>query len=192
MSSIFINLKKYLLFTLTMSVSLFVNIVHAENIPSCAAGATENTAIIATTAHLTDNNDGTITDPEAGLIWKKCSEGQSWSSAGNNCTGTEATYNWQQALLRAQAVNAGTGENFSQSDWRVPNIKELASIVELRCSSPAINNTVFPATAAAFYWSSSPYAPLSAFAWGLGFNFGNDGVVNRSNVNRVRLVRSGQ
>ena len=118
--------------------------VQAANILSCD---NENTSITATTTHLTDNTDGTITDPETGLIWKKCSEGQTWSSAGNSCSGVADTgsYNWAQALIRAQEVNAGTeGQSFSQTDWRLPNIKELASIVELRCFSPAINNTVFP------------------------------------------------
>jgi len=170
-------------------ISFYTINIQAANVLTCT---NENTAITATTTHLTDNTDGTISDPESGLIWKKCSEGQSWSSAGNNCTGIADDYNWQAALQRAQAVNTGTGENFSQSDWRVPNIKELASIVELRCNNPAINNTVFPATLSSVFWSSSPYAPSSNSAWGVSFNIGIDDVNVKSNGNRVRLVRSGQ
>ena len=185
----FIDHKKIVLCMLVSACVYTLN-VHAENILSCD---NEVTTITATTTHLTDNNDGTITDPETGLVWKKCSEGQSWSAAGNNCTGTADTYRWQAALLRAQDVNTGVeGENFSQTDWRLPNIKELASIAELRCNDPAMNNTVFPGTPSDFFWSSSPYAPVSGVAWGVGFNGGSGHAVNKGDGNHVRLVRSGQ
>jgi hypothetical protein len=184
----FIDSKK-LLIAVFVSTGFYAIGVHADNILSCDA---ENTAITATTTHLTDNNDGTITDPETGLIWKKCSEGQSWSTAGNNCSGTENTYTWAAALQRAQSVNTGSGENFSQTDWRLPNVKELASIAELRCEAPAINNTVFPNTPSAFFWSSSAYAPSSNLAWDVNFSSGGDGASNKSGSGFVRLVRSGQ
>ena len=163
--------------------------VHADSVLSCD---TENSAITATTTHLTDNNDGTITDPESGLIWKKCSEGQSWSATSNNCTGTADIYTWQAALQRAQAVNVGSGENFLQIDWRVPNINELDSIAELRCENPAINKTVFPNTPADYFWSSSPYAPISVHAWSVYFVDGVDLANGKPNGAFVRLVRIGQ
>ncbi len=110
-----------------------------------------------------------------------------------NCTGMEGVYTWQAALLRAQAVNIGAeGENFSQTDWRLPNIKELASIAELRCSNPAINNTIFPNTSSSFFWSSSAFVPVSNSAWDVGFGHGDDDAVGKGNGDFVRLVRSGQ
>ncbi len=169
---------------------------NAENIVSCnltAIGTVENANITATTAHLTDNFDGTVSDSESGLIWKKCSEGQGWSPSANTCKEIAVTHTWQAALQLVQAINAGaTGENFSQEDWRLPNIKELKTIVERRCAIPAINNTVFPNTSSASFWSSSPYAPGSGSAWSVNFFNGSDGASRKSNGKYVRLVRSGQ
>ena len=45
----------------------------------------ENTAAPATTAHLVDNGDGTVSDPKTGLVWKKCPEGQTWNSGAKKC-----------------------------------------------------------------------------------------------------------
>ena len=45
-----------------------------------------NVSILATTSHLQDNNDGTISDSYSGLQWKKCSEGQKWNVTNNSCT----------------------------------------------------------------------------------------------------------
>jgi len=187
----FINPKKLLLGAL-VSTSLYTIHVQADNILSCD---NEVTTITATTTHLTDNNNGTVTDPETGLIWKKCNEGQTFiPTLGGICAGGIGTlFTWQAALQRAQDVNAGAeGESFSQTDWRLPNIKELASIVELRCENPAINNTVFHNTPASSFWSSSPFAPGSSSAWGISFGNGSDNVSSKDLNGFVRLVRSGQ
>ncbi len=187
----FINHKQLLIAVITCS-SFYTISLQAANVLFC----TNTTfSVTATTTHFTDNMDGTISDPETDLIWKKCSEGQTWVAVGNDCTGGIGSYNWQAALQRAQAVNTGAGENFSQSDWRVPNIKELASIVELACKVPTINETIFPdtpGTLSAFFWSSSSYATGSDDAWGVGFNKGGDNFLGKNFPFHVRLVRSGQ
>ena len=41
------------------------------------------------------------------------------------------------------------------TDWRLPNMKELLSIVAFDQSSPALNTTVFPGSTSSF-WSSTP------------------------------------
>jgi len=154
---------------------------------SLCAGS-ENTAITATTpsADFTDNGDGTVTHHTTGLIWQRCSLGQSWD--GVNCTGEATNFTWKQALA-AGAQNTLAGF----SDWRLPNKNELTSIVEYRCSDPAINNQAFPNTPSNGYWSSSPYASYSDNAWSV--DFGNGTVGNYGNENdyrHVRLVRAGQ
>ena len=152
-----------------------------------------NEAVPATTAHLVDNANGTVSDFKTGLIWKKCSEGQTYNSGDNSCSGSATGFNWQQALQRAQDVNEGiAGENQTESDWRVPNIKELASIVEQECWNPSINVSVFPSTPSSWYWSSSPLAGYSLSALDVYFSYGTDHWDNKNFSNYVRLVRSGQ
>ena len=141
-----------------------------------------NNAITPTTNHLVDNNNGTVSDPKTGLVWKKCSVGQSYNSSSNSCDGTATTFTWQAALQQAD------------SDWRVPNIKELSSIVELSCFRPAINEVVFPATPLLFssYWSSSPFLGSRSYAWLVVFRYGGDYKYLKNDGFYVRLVRSGQ
>ena len=111
----------------------------------------DSIAATAPASRFTDNGDGTVTDKATGLQWKRCSEGQEWNGA--TCTGSAARHTWQQALQRADtATYAG------KSDWRLPNIKELASIVEQACDWPSIDLGAFPATQTRDYWSSSPNA----------------------------------
>lgn len=153
------------------------------------------------TEHLVEdsNNKGIVIDSNTGLEWKKCSEGQSFDAGGNTCTGSTVQFSWQAALQRAQEVNVATDvtgglENLGKDDWRVPTKKELDSIIELSCTDPAINETVFPATSSGSYWSSSQYARNSLQAWAVNFNSGNDtnsGKANSTNHD-VRLVRNGR
>ena len=146
------------------------------------------------TGQFTDHGDGTVTDIKTGLMWKKCSEGQS----GEDCsTGSSLTYTWKAALGKAQTINT-TGGFATYTDWRVPNIKELRSITEQQCVSPMINLTVFPATSSGYYWSSSPSIGRSGGdAWYVSFG-GDNGISSyfepTNNYVRfyVRLVRSGQ
>ena len=85
-----------------------------------------------------------------------------------------------------------------QSDWRLPNIKELASIVERACDSPAINEFVFPSSPGSFpeaiYWTSSPYALSTTAAgasWIVEFQTGADDFHRVTSSAKIRLVRAG-
>jgi hypothetical protein len=83
--------------------------------------------------------------------------------------------------------------NFAgKSDWRLPNIAELNTIVERESVNPAINTTLFPNTANNYFWSSSPFANLSSFSWFVHFSYGNGGYIPKDNSFAVRLVRAGQ
>jgi hypothetical protein len=142
------------------------------------------------TDRFTDNGDGTVTDEITGLMWKVCSEGQSYDGVGGSCDGSAASYTWQEALQQAGAVN--TGGYAGHNDWRLPNQKELSSIVERQCVDPAINLEVFSATPSVWFWSASPYAGCSDRAWYVNFYGGGDFFSNLSSNGAVRLVRGGQ
>lgn len=90
----------------------------------------ENPAIPAftPTSDFTLNADGTATHHKTGLIWdREISMVQQWPVVLN---GLDAQNN---PIMRK-----------GHSDWRIPTISELLSIVELRCWDPAFNTTVFP------------------------------------------------
>ena len=99
-----------------------------------------------------DNNDGTVTDARTGLLWTQCSLGQTWTESG--CEGAAADLTWKEALQASQQFNDNGGVA-GHTDWRLPNIKELDSIVEHQCDSPAINLTFFPDTPSTTYLSST-------------------------------------
>ncbi|TXT40238.1 MAG: branched-chain amino acid ABC transporter2C amino acid-binding protein [Comamonadaceae bacterium] len=140
-------------------------------------------------ASYTDNGDGTVTDTGIGLIWMRCSMGQTWT--GSTCSGNANTYTWDQAVAITGTVNFS-----SQTDWRLPNILELQSIVDRSRSNPAISPTAFPGTPNSSVWSSTPSAASAANAWYVNFsNSTIDGsayINPKTNTFAVRMVRSSQ
>lgn len=135
------------------------------------------------------NGDGTASDFSTGLMWKQCGEGQT----GDGCSGVLAYYTWQGALQQVAYVNSHGGFA-GYTDWRLPDIKELQSIVDEACYGPAINLTVFPNTYATSYLSSSPYRG-SGFAngvWSVSFYDGDESKSPRDYTLPVRLVRGGE
>jgi len=147
--------------------------------------------LVAPDSRYSDNNDGTITDNFTGLMWKQCTEGLS----GSGCsTGIATSLTWQGALQIPATLNT-TGGFAGYSDWRLPNIKELASLVEESCYRPAININIFPDAISLGYWSSSANADSSSVAWVINFRDGADsaGSYNlRHYYGYARLVRAGQ
>ena len=138
----------------------------------------------------TDHGNGTVTDTRTGLMWKKCAEGQTWN--GSTCTGSATVINWINALTLAKNSNFA-----GQTDWRLPNLKELRSLVEECRIGPTINDTIFPNTPTSEpyggFLSSSPDVLDSNNAWYVYFNYGYASAVIRNDSRySVRLVRDGQ
>jgi hypothetical protein len=130
------------------------------------------------------NNNTEVKDKETGLIWQRCSLGQTWS--GTSCTGRTTEYGREAALQAAKKIGSG---------WRMPNVKELRSLVEFACYSPAINEVFFPNTQHGesrlwLYWSSSLNAYNDGDKWVVDFSDGGEGRVDYINYGLVRLVRS--
>ena len=146
------------------------------------------------------HGDGTATDTRTGLRWQRCPVGFELDDSGtpdliadDHCIASGTTsFNWQGALQAAVDLNAAGGlAGFD--DWRVPNVKELASIVEYRCFDPAINDAIFPDTQPGFFWSSTPAWRIDS-ALGIEFEAG-EGTFSYKDLtgfeHPVRLVRGG-
>jgi len=133
------------------------------------------------------HGDGsTVTDTRTGLMWKRCSEGQTWD--GSTCAGSASTYTWADALDHALTLTDG-----GHDDWRLPNRNELESLVEDCTYGPSINSDIFPGTPSSSFWSASPIAMDSVSAWAVYFGNGYSGSGSRSNFYlRIRAVRGGQ
>jgi hypothetical protein len=143
--------------------------------------------IHAQSRYIYSSGSSEVTDSQTALVWRRCSEGMAW--IGGTCTGVATTYSHEGALVHAK----------TQTGWRLPNVKELLSIVDMSRMEPAIDPSAFPATSSGWYWSSSPMVGDSSFAWVVNFNYGEafggsrSGRINRGGLTdyyvALRLVR---
>ena len=170
----------------TPIILLLICMTMATSRADAAQTCNSNMVATAPASRFVVNADQTVNDKLTGLTWKQCAQGLS----GAGCaTGTATTHDWASALSLADA------ENFAgKMDWRLPNVKEFASIVEQACSRPAINATVFPNTGSSgsFFWSASPAANFTTSTWSLIIDLGEIINVTRAVSQRVWLVRGGQ
>ncbi len=172
-------MKQLLMGTALMMASLVTSSVNA----ACNV----NISLTKPDSALTNHGDGTISDKQTGLMWMKCSQGL---TDANCTTGAATAFIWSAALIEAQTANAGLGTN-GYTDWRLPSVAELGSIMESACANPAINADFFPATVAGYYWTSSPYVVSSDSAWRVSFSEGAESVDVKNSSYYVRLVRKG-
>lgn len=145
----------------------------------CLSSGLETTPSDRFTAVTTSSLLDTATD----LVWRRCSEGQAWN--GSTCEGEATKYTWQQALQLAHEA--------SDNDllgWRLPNVKELASITERNCVRPAVNSGLFPETPADDFWTSTPSADDPDRAWVVAFFNASHSIKEKDRFIYVRLVRT--
>ena len=125
-------------------------------------------------------------------MWMRCSAGQTWTDA--HCVGDASRVDFQSAQAIAADLNR-SGRLFF-NDWRVPQLRELASITERECVNPRVNITIFPDTPSDSYWTATTRPTQGSEPVGYVLGFGSQGVqyVNRNAANEdsihVRLVRS--
>jgi len=144
--------------------------------------------------------DGGVELPDNALHADK---GGEWTLTRDNVTGlvweikTEAnksdTYTWQDAQeIFVAGLNTSNFGGFS--DWRLPTVQELATLVNAGIPSPGpvINTGWFPQTGSAGYWSCTPQASDTSGAWRVGFVHGDVDYYVGSSKGCVRAVRAGQ
>lgn len=151
--------------------------------------------------YFTNKEGNLIWDKATNLVWQRCSVGQTWD--GKTCAGEAKKFTFDEAQKQA-----GNG-------WRVPTIRQLASLI--RCSDgkfkdavdvgdggtaiprvcpdgskkPTIDPVAFPQTPSSLFWSTSSVGNSNS-ARDAYFEDGYIGSAERDNHSRVRLLRASQ
>lgn len=150
----------------------------------------------------TNNGNGTVTDNLTGLIWLR----------NANCA--NGTRDWNTALSDVSSLNGSGNMNGNncgdtsnggshQTDWRLPNVKELQSLVDYAYSSPALSNATGTGQWVAgdpftnvqtngYYYSGSSYSSGLGNAWGVHMGLGSVYENNKTGSVFVWPVRGGQ
>lgn len=135
------------------------------------------------TPRFTDNFNGTVTDNLTGLIWLQDA----------NCFGTQE---WEDALSDANGLmdpDCGLMDGSVATDWRLPNIKELLSLVDYGEAVPALPlGHPFTRVQSSFYWTSSSEVSDPSFAWEVDVSNGNVDTLFKVFGDHVWPVRGGQ
>jgi hypothetical protein len=197
---------------------------------ACAGTGQDGQHTAGATLAYVDNGDGTITDSNSGLMWEKKSDdgslhdkdtfypwvstctgdGTTWCTRDNDCTVPGGACSGTTIFEWVDQVNAASFA--MHDDWRVPNVRELASLVNYEHSYPAppvsveFNNgcgvdssgnpgctvTTCSCTVPTGYWSSSTVGGIPQNAYVVSFIYGAVGYGGKTNsVDSVRAVRGG-
>jgi len=121
-----------------------------------------------------------VNDLNTGLMWEQ-------KTVANKAT----TYTWENAQIYCEDQIGTTGTYAGYSDWRLPNIKELVSIVkyDANISAPYIDQTYFPNTQSNAYWSSTAYPVYTGHAMSVYFSYGLVFSIDKNSTYYVRCVR---
>jgi hypothetical protein len=95
---------------------------------------------------------GTVLDTRTGLTWQQAVDANLHSFAD------------AQAYCAALTLQGG--------GWRVPSMKELQTLLDVRLQSPAIDPTFFPNTPVESFWSSSVWVGDPTYGWHVYFSLG--------------------
>ncbi|MCK5015296.1 MAG: DUF1566 domain-containing protein, partial [Candidatus Omnitrophica bacterium] len=129
------------------------------------------------------NGDGTVTDYLTGLIWLK----------NANCAGY---MNWNNALTYCNNLASGScglTDGSAAGDWRLPNRKELLSLIDYSRHQPALpQGHLFDNVQSAYYWSATTDAGSTNGAWYVRMSYGVVGNLSKSYNFYVWPVRAGQ
>ncbi len=135
-----------------------------------------------------DRGDQTLTDNLSGLMWTKDA-----NVPGPDACEPGTMKTWQGALDYVKCLN--TNNYLGHNDWRLPNVNELKSLVNITGPNPAVwlNSQGFSSVQESKYWSSTSLAPLpSAQAWEVWMVYGFVDTLDKSSSCYVWPVRGGQ
>lgn len=134
----------------TIALVTFGGAASAQN-NYCTDGASKDRATTPA-ADFVDLGNGIVEHEPTGLQWSRCAIGQTFN--GRGCDGAATVFHWDEARDAIDRLNA-SGELAGYSDWRLPTVEELRSIVEECRETPAINPDIFPDTPWSGFWTST-------------------------------------
>jgi hypothetical protein len=109
--------------------------------------------------------DGTVADAATGLVWQQ---------------GATAGRTWDEARATCATLPLAGGR------WRLPDMKELQTIIDESRADPAVDQTLFPETASEGFWAATPLADTPSAAWFVSFAAG---IAYNSRVDHLYNVR---
>jgi hypothetical protein len=136
--------------------------------------------------YIISDNGQEVLDLQTNLIWRRCVEGMTWN--GKTCVDENATgpsfFMFEEALQHAAKQAAET-----KKGWRLPNVKEITSLMDYSQTDMTIDSAVFPQTPNAQSWSSSSYTADAFFSWIVHFYYGKVYFDYTEDKGVARLVR---
>jgi alpha-tubulin suppressor-like RCC1 family protein len=137
-------------------------------------------------------NGTVVADQLTGLVWT-----QDGNAPGPSACVPAATKNWYDALDYVACLN--TNNYLGYNDWRMPNINELESLTNVAMAGYGntianwLNGSGFTNVRAHEYWSSSTYAGITSYAWGVEMAMGGSAASDKGTPYfYVWPVRGGQ
>jgi len=142
-----------------------------------------------------NNGNGTITDNRTKLQWEILTDD------GSIHDWDDFSYQWAGAFGKIEDLNEMAFAG--QDDWRVPNIRELQTLLNYSAYNPAThgvfafeckagcNSDECSCTKASIYWAATTYQQSSSLAWAVQFQTGLVSNSSKISYNYVRAVRGG-
>jgi hypothetical protein len=98
--------------------------------------------------HYSVDDRGVVVDKNSGTRWYRCQAGERLS--GGRCVGRALELSQADALQYAKEFSEASGRS-----WRLPTVREMASLKQDKCHKPSVNTQVFNTVQISNYWTSS-------------------------------------
>ncbi len=123
-----------------------------------------------------DNAKEVVTCNKTKLMWQ------------DNADVGSVSKTWRDAIKYCEDEIGNNGIYAGYDDWRLPNIKELKSIVDKSKYSPALKEG-FTQKSTNYFWSSTTDASYTSNAWNVNLGDGSANWSYKSYTYSVRCVR---
>lgn len=133
------------------------------------------------------SQNGIAKDSATGLMWQDEPYTQVEEIARDKVTNNGKAGNWNYAKAYCENLTLG-----GFSDWRLPNIYELTTLLDnTKSSKPFVIDGIVNIDSY-YYWASTASASYSSAAWNVGFYNGSGDYYDKMSSIYVRCARAGQ